>query len=987
LSATVTAVQSICHVCKVQTRVWDKYCSNCGIKLTGFSVDLNPRLIYVGGLAGPQVAHVTLTIKNNETQPLEIDDIAVSIPDWLTLPSTPLSVAREQTLTLAVDVNKPLDASVQRLEVTIKASGQESYSETVRFFLSKPPEFEVESEVFRVFIDDRRVLSGSQSLVLKIVSGAAEVLDVRAIDPWVRLQKSDLPQLIVPPLAAVSESAELKASFTFNDAALIEHVGHSYPSDLQPKFYFRLSGHIRDHADSVKIPVEYSTLILVRDADRLAGSLDTWRLKPPRTRSGLELDTAFEIPYDDNPETAVVPARLTRVEIGLQNVGGTEWTPHDIEVLDRPAGVSIVGRPTGSLAARGDAALIIEVDGNAWKAGAVSSETLRIKVTGRSLEKKTTTTIEIPIQLRGLKPFEGVVAIDFGTTNSTCARVGADDSLPVMLPLGKGRRNSVPTVICYHRVGADGAPKFVIGEEAVSTVPETIVAEVKRRLGSREPINVRFVSEPEKTAAFLPEEIAGHFLRAFKSLIELELGATIKSCLITHPVVFLEPQIRALRRAFEMAGFEPMGFERTPDEPRGILFEPMGAALDFMSGRAGKILRRTETAVGSTVELRVGIFDFGGGTTDFTLMDVLFRKEPLRIDLEARIEAMGGATFGGHNVTLAIARHFFEQWKHHRESEKKSGDMPFEMDEIQRVKDDAKRDRFIENRTALIRMADEAKVLLSSQESDEEKTYTSSFLAGGWSDEKSSHPLHLNESELNDLISKDINDLVSSFEEMIATAQKVPDVIVACGNSSRLKLVPDLLSQRFGPKLEFVPRIQGRHWLPDEKNLENLKDGVVKGIGLQHIMTSATFSDVVMGEFPTIPPVLARRIGINGYLSSVGRVFHQVFEKSDSVPKDWTEVPGATLNRKTEIMILSTGSNTVLLPLQLEDGRWNPHVKYVGSLKCADFPTACCSDERLRKMRLEFSIDKDRTIRVRVQDPVDPTHHHEAALLPDEIFD
>jgi molecular chaperone DnaK len=107
-------------------------------------------------------------------------------------------------------------------------------------------------------------------------------------------------------------------------------------------------------------------------------------------------------------------------------------------------------------------------------------------------------------------------------------------------------------------------------------------------------------------------------------LTKRTFGTAIKQVVLTHPVNFNETQLAALKRAAEMGGWKVIG----------MLSEPVAAALAY--------------GIGSTQEEIVAVYDFGGGTFDFTLLQLTADK--------MRVLGSGGDSWlGGDDFDSALA--------------------------------------------------------------------------------------------------------------------------------------------------------------------------------------------------------------------------------------------------------------------------------------------------------------------------------------------
>jgi hypothetical chaperone protein len=225
-------------------------------------------------------------------------------------------------------------------------------------------------------------------------------------------------------------------------------------------------------------------------------------------------------------------------------------------------------------------------------------------------------------------------AIDFGTSNSLLAAANRDRTFdPVPLDPDAADPTILRSILCFPDAG--GA---FVGSEALRQFIEhgaegRLLRSIKHHLGSRSfrgtIIRGRMVSAEELVAALL---------RQMRQRADAHFGAEVRRVLLGRPVhfdgeddAFAESR---LRKAAELAGFEDVHF----------LPEPVAAARAF-----GAAAEREEVAL---------IGDFGGGTSDFTVL----RIGPRALE-RSDVLAVGGVAVAGDALDASlmrsqVARHF-----------------------------------------------------------------------------------------------------------------------------------------------------------------------------------------------------------------------------------------------------------------------------------------------------------------------------------------
>jgi hypothetical chaperone protein len=218
-------------------------------------------------------------------------------------------------------------------------------------------------------------------------------------------------------------------------------------------------------------------------------------------------------------------------------------------------------------------------------------------------------------------------AIDFGTSNSLLAAASAGARFePVPLDPGAADPTVLRSILCFPDDG--GA---AVGTEALAAFVDhggeaRLLRSIKRHLGSRS-----FRGTVLRGRLVTAEALVGTLLRAMRQRADAFFGVEVRRAVLGRPVhfdgeddAFAEGRLRA---AAALAGFEEVDF----------LPEPVAAARAF-----GAAAAREELAL---------IGDFGGGTSDFTVLRVGPRP-PVRAD----VLAVGGVAVAGDALDAAIMR-------------------------------------------------------------------------------------------------------------------------------------------------------------------------------------------------------------------------------------------------------------------------------------------------------------------------------------------
>ncbi|MHA2405278.1 MAG: Hsp70 family protein, partial [Candidatus Hermodarchaeia archaeon] len=216
-----------------------------------------------------------------------------------------------------------------------------------------------------------------------------------------------------------------------------------------------------------------------------------------------------------------------------------------------------------------------------------------------------------------------IIGIDLGTSNSAAAVMRGDR--PVIIPSAEGPTVSGKAFPSYVAITEDG--NRLVGEparrQAVAN-PEGTVTAVKRKMGTRKKVKIR-----DKT--YTPEEVSSFILRKIKTDSEAFLGEPVSQAVITVPAYFNDNQRQATKDAGELAGLEVVR----------LINEPTAASLAYGIDKLDK-------------DLRILVFDLGGGTLDVTIME--FGPDPdTGSGLFQVISTAGDTQLGGTDMDLAIA--------------------------------------------------------------------------------------------------------------------------------------------------------------------------------------------------------------------------------------------------------------------------------------------------------------------------------------------
>jgi molecular chaperone DnaK len=185
---------------------------------------------------------------------------------------------------------------------------------------------------------------------------------------------------------------------------------------------------------------------------------------------------------------------------------------------------------------------------------------------------------------------EKIIGIDLGTSNSAASALQAGK--PTIIPSAEGTTaygKAFPSVVAFTKDG-----QVLVGEparrQAVSNPENTIMA-AKRKMGTNHKYSIN-------GKEYTPQQVSAFILQKIKKDAEEFLGEKISKAVITVPAYFDDNQRQATKDAGEIAGLEVVR----------IVNEPTAASMAYGIDKQDK-------------ELKILVFDLGGGTLDVTIME------------------------------------------------------------------------------------------------------------------------------------------------------------------------------------------------------------------------------------------------------------------------------------------------------------------------------------------------------------------------------
>jgi len=346
-----------------------------------------------------------------------------------------------------------------------------------------------------------------------------------------------------------------------------------------------------------------------------------------------------------------------------------------------------------------------------------------------------------------------VIGIDLGTSNSAAAIM--EGGRPVIIPSAEGAGvasgKAFPSYVAFTKDG-----QRLVGEPArrqAAINAEGTIQAAKRKMGSDYKFKV-FDKE------YTPQQISAFILQKIKQDAEAYLGDKVEEAVITCPAYFDDNQRTATKDAGEIAGLKVLR----------IINEPTAACLAYGLEKAGK-------------ELKILVFDFGGGTLDVTIME-MWKEGGFKV-----MSTSGDTQLGGTDMDNVLIDYIAKEFKRESGIDLKNDKMA-----LQRLRE----------------AAEKAKVELSSTlTTDINLPFITADASG---------PKHLtmsiNRAKLEELINPIIERCRGPLEQALKDAkeafskegvdfgEKGVDRIIMVGGPTRMPIVQKFVEDYFGKKIE-----------------------------------------------------------------------------------------------------------------------------------------------------------------------------------------
>ena len=470
-----------------------------------------------------------------------------------------------------------------------------------------------------------------------------------------------------------------------------------------------------------------------------------------------------------------------------------------------------------------------------------------------------------------------VIGIDLGTSNSAAAVMegGRPSIIPSAEGAGVSSGKAFPSFVAFTKEG-----QKLVGEPArrqAAVNPEGTIYAAKRKMGTDHKFSVY-------GKQYTPQQMSAFILQKIKQDAEAYLGDKVEEVVITCPAYFDDNQRQATKDAGEIAGFNVLR----------IINEPTAACLAYGLDKVGK-------------ELKIMVFDFGGGTLDVTIMDMWFDKEHNASGFEVKATS-GDTHLGGTDMDNVLINYIAGQFK------KESGiDLNNDKMAMQRLRE----------------AAEKAKVELSS-------TLTTDinlpFITADASGPKHM-TMSINRAKLEELVNPIVDKCHAPVDQALKdsglSASDI-DKIIMVGGPTRMPIVHKFLEDMVGKKIE--------------RGIDPM-ECVALGAATQAALIKGDAKEVLLLD------VTPLSLGIE----TLGGVFTKLIERNTTIPTKKSQVFSTAADNQTAVTVRVLQGER-----QMADGNTD-----LGRFDLIGIPPA---SRGIPQVEVTFDIDRDGIVHVGAKD-------------------
>jgi molecular chaperone DnaK len=415
---------------------------------------------------------------------------------------------------------------------------------------------------------------------------------------------------------------------------------------------------------------------------------------------------------------------------------------------------------------------------------------------------------------------EKIIGIDLGTSNSAAAVVIG--GRPTIIPSVEGVTLYGKAFPSYVAITKEG--DLLVGEPARRQAvlnPEGTVTAWKRKMGT----DYKYVIHGKE---YTPQQLSAFLLQKIKRDAEAFLGEPVRKAVITVPAYFNDNQRQATKDAGVIAGLEVVR----------IINEPTAAALAYGLNKLDQ-------------EMRILVFDLGGGTLDVTIME--FGQGVFEVKATS-----GDTQLGGTDMDRALLDYIVENYR------RETGiDLRKDQSAMNRVREAAER----------------AKIELSSMTETE---INLPYIAYDSSGPKNLY-MRINRATLEQVVRPIVERCRGPVMQALQDAKLSPediDKIILVGGPTRMPIVQ-----------QFIKEILGKE---PERGVDPM-ECVAMGAAIQ--------AAILAGELKDKDIVLLDVVPISLGVETLGGIFTKIIERNTTIPVKRSEIFTTAADFQTSVEI------------------------------------------------------------------------------------
>ncbi len=415
---------------------------------------------------------------------------------------------------------------------------------------------------------------------------------------------------------------------------------------------------------------------------------------------------------------------------------------------------------------------------------------------------------------------EKIIGIDLGTSNSAAAVMLG--GRPTIIPSIEGVTLYGKAFPSYVAITKEG--DLIVGEPARRQAvlnPEGTVTAWKRKMGT----DYKYILHGRE---FTPQQLSAFLLQKIKRDAEAFLGEPVKKAVITVPAYFNDNQRQATKDAGAIAGLEVVR----------IINEPTAASLAYGLNKLDQ-------------EMRILVFDLGGGTLDVTIME--FGQGVFEVKATS-----GDTQLGGTDMDKALVDYIVETYR------RETGiDLTKDRSAMNRVREAAER----------------AKIELSSMTETE---INLPYIAYDSTGPKNLY-MRINRATLERLVRPIIERCRNPINQALQDAKLRPediDKIILVGGPTRMPIVQ-----------EFIKEVLGKE---PERGIDPM-ECVAMGAAIQGAILSGELKDKDIVLLDVVPISLG--------VETLGGIFTKLIERNTTIPVRRSEIFTTAADFQTSVEI------------------------------------------------------------------------------------